>query len=190
MPRHLLAFAAAALVGVAAMPAAAQDHAPPPPAWGDPQAPHYPGPPPMPAGPDGYGAPFAHPLPPGTYPGGPIPYPPQAMPHSGGPGPYERGPMVWHGEEGPAYGAGSSYWYAYQAGGAACGCPSYTWVPVPIETHYRYSAPLRHVEEVVEEKLVRERVAESKIVPVRRATKYVKAAPAKVTKGKVVHSTK
>lgn len=176
MTRHLLAFAAASALGAAAMPAAAQDQAPPAPAWGDPQAPHYPGSPPMPAGPDGYGAPFAHPLPPGAYPGGP--------------GSYQHGPMVWHGEEGPDSGAGSGYWYAYQAGGASCGCPSYTWVPVPIETHYRYSAPLRHVEEVVEERVVRQPAVESKIVPARRATKYVKAAPVKVTKGKVVRSTK
>jgi hypothetical protein len=100
--------------------------------------------------------------------------------------------MVWHGEGGPAYGAGSGagYWYAYQAGGAPCGCPGYTWVPVPIETHYRYSAPIRRVKEVVEEKVVREPVVEQKIVPVRRAVKYVKTAPAKVTKSKVVKSTK
>jgi hypothetical protein len=183
MPRHLLAFAAVTTLSTAAMPAAAQDHAPPPPAWGDPQAPRYPAPPPMSAGPDGRGAPFAHPLPPGVY---PQPYPPQAVPYPypAGPGPYADGPMIWHGEE------GSSYWYAYQSAGAPCGCPSYTWVPVPIETRYRYSAPVRHVEEVVERKVVREKVVESKIVPVRPTTKYVKSAPAKVTKGKVVHTTK
>jgi len=185
MTRHLLASAAATALGTAAMPAAAQDQAPPPPAWVDPQAPHYPGPPPMPA--DGHGAPFAHPLPPGAY---PPPYPPRAGPYPGGPGPHERGPMVWDGEEGPAYGSGSSYWYAYQSGGAACGCPSYTWVPVPIQTHYRYSAPLRHVEEIVEEKVIREEVVESKTIPVRREVKYVKAAPRKVTEGKVVRATK
>ena len=55
---------------------------------------------------------------------------------------------------------------------------------LPIETHYRYSAPLRHVEEVVEEKVVRERV------PAPREVKYVKTVPAKVTKDKVVRSTK
>jgi hypothetical protein len=98
--------------------------------------------------------------------------------------------MAWHGEWSPAYGAGAGggYWYAFQAG-APCGCPGYTWVPVPIETHYRYSAPIRHVEEVVEDKVVREEVVETKTVPVRRQTKYVKAAP-KVTKGKVVKSSK
>lgn len=179
MTRHLLAFAAATAFATAAMPAAAQDDGPPPPAWVDPQAPPYPGPPPMAAG--GPGAPFAHPLPPGVY---PAPYPPQAAPYPGGPGLYDRGPMVWHGEEGPAYGSGAGHWYAYQFGGAPCGCPSYTWVPVPIETHYRYSAPLRHVEEVVEEKVVRERV------PAPREVKYVKTVPAKVTKDKVVRSTK
>jgi hypothetical protein len=145
----------------------------------------------MPAEPDGYGAPFARPLPPGAN---PPPYPPQGVPYPGGPGPYEHGPMAWHGEGGPGYdygyGAGGSYWYAYQAPGASCGCPSYTWVPVPVETRYRYSAPLRHVEEVVEEKVVHERVRESKIVPVRPATKYVKAAPSKMTKGKLVRTTK
>lgn len=177
MPRHLLSFAAATALGAAAAPAMAQDHAPPPPAWDDPQAPRYPGPPPMTAGPEEHGAPFVHRLPPGVY---PQPYPPQAgpYPYPGGPGPYAEGPMVWHGEE------GSSYWYAYQSAGAPCGCPSYTWVPQPIETRYRYSPPLRHVEEVVEEKVVRERA------PARRAVKYVKAAPAKITKNKVVRSTK
>jgi hypothetical protein len=135
---------------------------------------------------DGHGAPFAHAVPPGVY---PAPYPLRAGPYPGGPGPYQRGPMAWHGEEGAVYGSGSSYWYAYESG-APCGCPSYTWVPVPIETRYRYSAPLRHVEEVVEEKVLRERAVERKIVPVRPAAKYVKAASAKVTKGKVVAGTK
>jgi hypothetical protein len=149
MTRHLLAFAAATAFAAAAIPAAAQDGGPPP-AWVDPQAPHHPGPPPM--APDSPGAPFAHPLPPGVY---RAPYPPQAGAYPGGPGPYPPSPMVWHGEEGAVYGSGSSYWYAYQSGGAPCGCPSYTWVPVPSETHDRYSAPLRRVEEVVEEKVVR-----------------------------------
>ena len=163
MTRHLLAFVAATAFGLVAAPATAQDGAPPPPAWGDPQAPRYPGPPPMPQGHYDDGAPFAHPLPPGVY---PAPYPEQARPYPVGPGPYQQGPMVWHGEEGPAYGSGSSYWYAYQSAGAPCGCPSYSWVRVPIET-----------------------VVESKIVPAAPATKYVKSAPAKITKGIVVRTT-
>ena len=187
MTRHLLAFVAATAFGLVAAPATAPDGAPPPPAWGDPQAPRYPGPPPMPQGHYDDGAPFAHPLPPGVY---PAPYPEPARPYPVGPGPYQQGPMVWHGEEGPAYGSGSSYWYAYQSAGAPCGCPSYSWVRVPIETHYRYSAPLRHVAEVVEQKVVREKVVESKIVSAAPATKYVKSAPAKITKGKVVRTAK
>lgn len=189
MTRHMLALAAATAIGAAAAPALAQDAAPPPHDWADPQVTH-PAPPPPGPGPEGYGAPYAHPLPEGVYPGGPLPYPPHAMPYPGGPGPEAHGPMAWHGEWSPAYGAGAGggYWYAFQAG-APCGCPGYTWVPVPIETHYRYSAPIRHVEEVVEDKVVREEVVETKTVPVRRQTKYVKAAP-KVTKGKVVKSSK
>jgi hypothetical protein len=186
MTRNLLAFAAASALGVCAAPAAAQE-APPPAAWGDPQADGYPAPPPMQVGPSGPGAPFAHPLPAGVY---PLPYPAHGGTHHGGRGFYQHGPMVWHGESGSFDGVGSGYWYAYQTGGASCGCPSYTWVQVPIETHYRYSAPLRHEEEAVEEQVVHERVVESKIVPARPATKYVKAAPAKVTKGKVVRTTK
>jgi hypothetical protein len=183
MTRHLLAFAAATAFGAAAIPAAAQDGPPPPPEWADPQAPHYP--PPVPR--DGYGAPFAHPLPSGVY---PQPYPPQAVPYPGGPEPYHGGPMVWQGDGEPAYGSGGGYWYAYQSGAPSCGCPAYTWMPVPIETRYSYSAPRRHVQEVVEEKVVRDTVVEPKIVPARPATKYVKARPPKVTKSKVVRSTK
>ncbi len=187
MTRHLLALAAATAFGAAAAPAVAQDGPPPPPARTDPQSAPYPAPPPASAGPDGYGAPYAHPLPPGVYPG--RPYPPQAMPYPAGS--YPHGPMAWRGEGGPAYGGiGSSYWYVYQTGGAPCGCPGYTWVPVPVETHYRYSAPVRHVEEVVEEKVVREQVVEKKVAPVRREVKYVKTAPAKVTKSKVVKRAK
>jgi hypothetical protein len=94
--------------------------------------------------------------------------------------------MAWHGE---SY-DGGGYWYAYQTG-APCGCPAYNWVEVPVETRYRYSAPVRHVEEVVEEKVVHEPVVERKIVRAPpRQVKYVKAAPTKVTKGKVVKSTK
>nr|WP_166177737.1 hypothetical protein [Altererythrobacter segetis] len=183
MTRHLLAFAAATVLGAAATPAAAQDRSPPRPAWDGPQGPHYPDPMPPPHHSDG--APFAHPLPPGVY---PQPYPSQVEPYPGGPGPYEHRPLAGQGEGGLAYGGGSSYWYAYQSGGAPCGCPSYTWIPVPIETRYRYSAPLRHVDEVVEEKVVREQVSERKIVPAQAATKYVKLA--KVPKGKTVRTTK
>ena len=185
--RHYLAAAAAITLCSAAAPAVAQDEGPPPPAWGDPQAGHNPGSPPVPQWHDGDGAPFAHRPPPGVR---PAPYPPHAGPYPGGPGPYERGPMEWHGEYDHGYDGGSSYWYAYQAGGAPCGCPSYNWVQVPIETHYRYSAPLRHVEEVVEEKVVREQVVERKIVPAAPATKYVKTVPTKVTKGKMVRTSK
>ena len=185
MTRHLLALAAATALGTVSAPAVAQQAAPPP-AWADPQAPLPPGPPPLPAprhgGPDGYGAPYAHALPPGVYPG-PMPYPPQGMPYPGGLEPY-RGPMAWHGE---AY-DGGGYWYAYQAG-SPCGCPGSTWVQVPVETRYRYSEPVRHVEEVVEEKVVREPVVERKIVRTPpRQVKYVKAAPTKTTR--VVKSAK
>ena len=188
MTRTLLAFAAAGALGVTAMPASAQDGPPPPPAapaWGDPQAPHYPGPPPLPPEAERAGAPFAHHLPPGAYPGGPLPYPPQAGPYPGGPGPYPGAPMMWHEERGD--GGGYSYWYQYSVP-AACGCPGAA--RERIETRYRYSPPIRHVEEVVEERVVRERVVEHKTVPVRHATKYTKTAPkTKLTKSKV-HSTK
>ena len=181
MTRHWFAFVASAAFAAAAAPALAQDGPPPPPAppaWGDPQAPHYPAERALPPGPEAPGAPFAYPASPGVY---PAPYPgvPLAYPDNG---PYPHGPMAWHGEAGAGY--------AYQAGGGAgCGCPGYTvtWVPVPIETRYRYSAPVRHVDEVVEE--VDQPIVETRTVPVRRTTKYVKAAP-KVTKGKVVRTTK
>jgi hypothetical protein len=64
------------------------------------------------------------------------------------------------------------------------------WVPVPIETRYRYSAPIRHEQEVVEEHVVRRQVVETKTVPVQRETKYVKSAPTKYTKSKTVRTTK
>jgi hypothetical protein len=181
MTRHLLALVAATALGASAVPAAAQDRPPPPaPTWGDPQAPHYPGPPPMPDRADRAGAPFAHPFPPGGY---------QAGPYPGGPGPYPGMPMSWQSGPVETEGGGYSYSYGYQS--APCGCPSYTWVPVPVETHYRYSAPVRHVEEVTEERVVREQVVEHKTVRLRPTTKYVKAAPpAKLTKGKVVRSAK
>jgi hypothetical protein len=54
--------------------------------------------------------------------------------------------------------------YAYRYTANPCGCPSYafpavSWVPVPIQTRYLYSAPIRHESEVVEEKIVEEQVA-------------------------------
>ena len=177
MTHHWLAYAAVTALGAAASPAIAQDRAAPPPAWADPQGAPYPAPP-MPAGPEAYDAPHAHPLPPGAYPGGPGPYPPHDMPHPGDQGSYLYGPRAWHDEGG----SGGNYWYAYQSGGAPCGCPSYTWVPVPIETRYRYSAALRHVEEVAENRVIREQVVERKMVPVKAAPKYVKAGPSKITK--------
>jgi hypothetical protein len=65
------------------------------------------------------------------------------------------------------------------------------WIPVPIQSRYLYSPPIRHEKEVVEEHVVREQVVETKTVPARRETKYVKsAAPARATKGKVVRTTK
>jgi len=65
------------------------------------------------------------------------------------------------------------------------------WMPVPVETRYRYSAPIRHEREIVEERVVREKVVETKTVPVKRETKYVKSAPrTKYTKDKVVRTTK
>lgn len=185
MTRHLLALATATSLAAAGAPALGQDRPPPPappPGWSDPQVQPYPAPPPMPAGPGAPGAPFAHPLPPGVYSGGPVPYRPEDGPYPGGPPAYPGMPIGWHGGSGPAYGGG--YWYAYQFNGSTCGCPAaVTWVPAPVQTHYSYSAPVRHVTEVVEEKVVRDRVTERKIVPVPRPTKYVKAAPAKMTKG-------
>lgn len=54
--------------------------------------------------------------------------------------------------------------YAYRYTANPCGCPGYafpavSWVPVPIQTRYLYSAPIRHESEVVEEKIVEEQVA-------------------------------
>jgi len=203
MTRHCLAYvAAAALTAAAAAPAFAQDGPPPPPGamppgpppgWVHPQAPQYPGPDGMPrdgyrhgpegAGPDHAGVPFRRPLPLGAYPGEPGPYPA---------GPMMHGPVSWGGP-GPAYG-GYGYGYQYSSGPAACGCaalPPVMWVPVPVETRYRYSAPIRHEREIVEERVVREKVVEAKTVPVRRETKYVKSAPStKYTKDKIVRTTK
>jgi len=181
MTRHWFAFVATAAFAAAAAPTLAQDGPPPPPVWSDPQAPHYPADRAIPRGPEATGAPFAHPVAPGAYRDAPPPYPD---------GPYPRGPEAWHGEAWHDRG----YGYGYQVGGGAgCGCPGYTvtWVPVPIETRYRYSAPVRHVEDVVDE--VNEPIVETRTVPVRRTTKYVKATKTtkpKITKGKVVRSTK
>jgi len=106
--------------------------------------------------------------------------------------PMAHGPMPWS-APGPAYGYG--YGYQYGAGPAACGCAAppvaWTWVPVRIETRYRYSAPIRHERDVVEEHVTHETVVETKTVPVHRQTKYVKSAPpVRETKGKVVKTTK
>jgi hypothetical protein len=54
--------------------------------------------------------------------------------------------------------------YAYRYAETPCGCPGYaypavSWVPVPIQTRYFYSAPIRHESEVVEERIVEEQVA-------------------------------
>jgi hypothetical protein len=93
-------------------------------------------------------------------------------------------------------GAGYGYGYQYGAAPAPCGCAAYPappvmWVPVPIQTRYSYSPPIRHDREVVEEKVISERVAETVTAPVKRETKYVKSsAPAKYTKKKVVKTTK
>jgi hypothetical protein len=192
MTRHWLAFAAATAFAGFAAPALAQDDGPPP-AWTDPQAPdgpdfhggpYAPGVQPMP-GAVYPGAPFARPLPPGAMPPSPAPYP-------GGPMPYPPGPMAWHGGPGPV-GPGYAYGYPYGPGPAPCGCGggyTVTWVPIRIETRYRYSPAVRHEREIVEEHVVSREVVETKTVPVRRETKYVKPAPAKLTKGKVVRSTK
>jgi hypothetical protein len=204
MTRHWITLAAAAATfGTVATPAAAQDG--PPPGWTDPQVPDHRAPHAMPEGPGGRdayvvpegpgypGAPYAHPLPPGGYPDAPM-----RAPQGYGQWRDARpaGPGAWHGDG--RYGYGEGYGYAYQGGavGAPCGCPGYmvTWVPVPIETRYRYSPPIRHEREVVEEHVVHETVVETKTVPVRSSkyvrTKYVKSAPAKVTKGKVGRATK
>lgn len=177
MTRHSLALVAASVLLAAAMPAAAQDAPPAPvphpaaPAWADPQAPHYPA---SPAGPDYAGAPFARPLPPGAYPGGPAPYPDYSEPLP---------PLPWHGEAGPGYGYHGEYGYLP----APCGCAGYgypvMWVRVPIETRYSYSEPVRHEKTIVEERTVHE------TVPARR-TKYVPPPATKMTKGKIVRSAK
>jgi hypothetical protein len=181
MTQHRFAFLTATAFATIALPAMAQDGPPPPPAgvqtpaWVDPQVPVYPGGAAAPqagerARPDRAGAPFAHPL------------PPEGRRH------------------GPAYPAGPEYGYgyAYPAGSAPvpCGCGGYayppvTWVPIQIETHYRYSAPIRQEKNVVEEKVVEENVTETKTVPVHRSTKYVKAPrQTKQTKRKVIRKTK
>lgn len=175
MKRHWLAFAAAS--AFAATPVFAQE-GPPPPGWAASQAPHYPTPRGEREGSDAPGAPFAHRLPPGAYPDRP-----EHHPHA---------PMAWRGEEGAA--AAYGYPYGYGPAAAPCGCPGYgvpvMWVPIPIQTHYLYSEPTRHVDEVVEERTVEREVVESRTVPVHRATKYVKTAPPKLAKGKVVRTTK
>lgn len=204
MTRHSLAFLATIALAALSAPALAQDGPPPPPpgvpmpgpppGWVDPQAPQYPAPYGLPGdpyhhghsdrGPDHAGAPFVHPGPPESYPEGPAPYPP---------GPMAHGPMAWRG---PAMAPGYGYGYGLQPGAvpAPCGCaasalPPVMWVPVPVETRYRYSAPVRRESVVVEEHVIRERVAER--VPVHHETKYVKSAPpTKYTKSKVVKTTK
>jgi hypothetical protein len=102
--------------------------------------------------------------------------------------------MGWHGAPGPVYAPGGGYVYGYQEGAPAapCGCGggyAVTWVPIRIETRYTYTPAIRHEREVVEESVVRQEVVETKTVPVRER-KYVRAAPAKPTKGKVVRTTK
>jgi hypothetical protein len=105
--------------------------------------------------------------------------------------------MVWHGALPPAYAANGDYAYGYQYGGSAtpCGCAccgggyTVTWVPIRIETRYTYSPAIRHEREIVEDSVVRREVVETKTVPVRES-KYVRSAPAKPTKGKIVRTTK
>jgi hypothetical protein len=195
MTRHRLAFLTASILAAVAMPALAQNGPPPPPAdvpppsWIDPQAPQYPGSDAIPHDgawhgaqkdrPDFAGAPFARPLPPEGYRAGPAPDPR---------GPMGRGPV------GSDYGYGFAY--RYGTGSAPCACGRYAyppvmWVRVPVETRYRYSAPIRHENQVVEEKVVTEDVAETKIVPAHRKAKYVKSPRRpKQTKGKVVRKTR
>jgi hypothetical protein len=184
MTRHWLAFAAATALGGAGAPALAQNAPPaPPPAWVDPQAPQ---------GPDFHGgvyvngAPAVRPLPPGAVPGMPVPPP----------GGYVYGATGWQGGAVAVPGPNSGYAYGYQYGPAAapCGCGggggyTVTWVPIRIETRYSYSAPIRHEREVVENTVVPQEVVETRTVPVRRS-KYVRTAPTKLTKGKVVRATK
>jgi len=165
--RQLIYAVAAALLANTA-PALTQDHSPTTdPAvasspWSDPQTPQGPRSEidsrRQVDGPDGTGAPFARPLPPEAYPARP-----------------------------PAGVAGYPSGYGY--GGSSCSCtgyayPAVAWVPVPIETRYRFSAPIRHESEIVEEKIVEEQVTSQ--VPV--SPKHVKRA--RQTKGKVVRATK
>jgi len=109
---------------------------------------------------------------------------------------------------GAAYPAGAvsgyGYQYGYQGapGAAPCGCTccggySVSWVQVPVQTTYHYSAPIRRDHPIVEEHVVYDRVVENHTVPVRSTkyvrTKYVKTAPTKMVKeakGKVVKSAK
>ena len=174
MMRHWPAFAAVAAVAAvaaASVPALAQDR-PPPPAWADPQAPE---------GPLIAGAPFV-PLPPGAYPlPDPAPFAPGAMP----PPPPPPPPGV----------PGPGFAYQYGAPAAPCGCGgaayAYTWVPVQVRTNYVYSPAIEHVREVPEERVVYREAVETRTVPVRGKTKYVKVArPVKVTKGKTTRRTK
>ena len=205
--RRIATTAAVALM-MAAVPAAAQDQPPPPmqppappPGWVDPQAPHYPGPA---AGPQWGYPPPGQPLPPGAYPDAPGAY--RAAPdgryegrperYRPMPAPYPPGPGGWHGamgSVGPAYGYPPEQGYAP----GPCGCAAYAyppvaWVQVPVETRYRYSPPIRHVTERVERRVINRVVTETRKVPV-RVTKYVKTAkpvPTKMTKSKVVRTTK
>jgi hypothetical protein len=166
MTRHWPAFIAAVAVAAAA-PAWAQDR-PPPPGWGDPQAPD---------GPPVAGAPFVPPSP-GAYPlPGPPPFPPGPMP----PPP----PGAW--------GPGPAYPYAPAATPCGCGAPAYAyaWVPVQIRTNYVYSPAVERVREVPEEHVVYHEAVETRTVRVRGKAKYVKSArPVKLTKGKTVRSVK
>jgi hypothetical protein len=103
--------------------------------------------------------------------------------------------MAWQSAPGRGYAADGGYAYGYQYGAPAapCGCGggyTVTWVPIRIETRYRYSPPIRREREIVEERVVSHEVVETKTVPVRRETKYVKPAPVKLTKSKVVKTTK
>lgn len=167
MTRRLLAFIATIFVAAGTSPALANDD-PPAPAWVDPQAPGDPE--------DFGGAEALHgPWRPGPWAPG-VPYP--------------GGPMAWHGAAGA-----DGYAYAIASGGAAapCGCasPGYAmvWVPVRIETRYRYTPAIRHEREVVEHETVPAEIVETKSVPVRQS-KYVKVAPAKPARSKIVRSTK
>jgi hypothetical protein len=81
--------------------------------------------------------------------------------------------------------------YAYRYTANPCGCPGYafpavSWVPVPIQTRYLYSAPIRHESEVVEEKIVEEQVAP----PVRARPNRAPARSPRHAKSKVVRTTR